>query len=191
MMKRPYRNILCIAIIALLFLTGSNALQATGAVPGSSGDPIVTQSFVLEQLAALRSELVMLVSTNLGQGGQQQFNLTDTQRAQIVSDVVQIIQQQLQQQPPQPQMAQTWQPVQLFWGQRLIGGEGAEIIVRSGVANAIVPGANGLSDVTAGVDIMSGQIPVNHMIIIPRSDGRGIVAQGEVWVLVRGPHLIH
>ncbi len=72
-------------------------------------------------------------------------------------------------------------------GYSLIGSAGAEIILRGGTAKAIDSQLGGLSDVTSGADLRSGQnIPANHLLIIPRDDGRGILAVNDVIVLVRG-----
>ena len=86
----------------------------------------------------------------------------------------------------------SYSPLQLFEGQRLIGGEGAEIIMRSGEAEAIDSnGENGVSDLTAGKDLMTGDsVGLNHLLVVPRSDGRGIKALTEVWVMIRGDYSV-
>ena len=82
-------------------------------------------------------------------------------------------------------------PVQLAEGQKLIGGAGTEIIVRSGEATAIDNGENGVSNLTAGIDLRTGeQVGLNHLLLVPRADGRGITALTEVWVMVRGEYEI-
>lgn len=85
----------------------------------------------------------------------------------------------------------SYSPISLTQGQRLIGGEGTEIILRSGEATAIDNGANGISDLTAGLDLMTGsQVGTNHLLLVPRSDGRGILATTDIWVMVRGTYTI-
>ena len=82
-------------------------------------------------------------------------------------------------------------PVKLEAGQTLIGDEGTEIILRSGEATAIDNGANGVSDISAGKDLMTGNVVVaNHLLLIPRKDGRGIVVTTEAWVIIRGNYTI-
>jgi len=79
------------------------------------------------------------------------------------------------------------QIVSLAAGQTLAINGGTEIIARSGKAIAIAGNGGGLSDITEGKDISNGDnIPLNHLIIIPRSDGRGIKAITDVIVMVRG-----
>lgn len=76
-------------------------------------------------------------------------------------------------------------------GQKLIADSGAEIILRSGEAKAIVSEQGGLCDMTDGKDIGKDEIiPNNHMLIVPRSDGRGIVAVTEVYIMIRGKYKI-
>ena len=71
---------------------------------------------------------------------------------------------------------------------------GGELIVRTGKAVAVSSDANGLSDMTDGLDIPPGK-PVgnNHLILFPR-DGRGVkAAEGsktDLIVLVRGGYEI-
>ncbi len=82
-------------------------------------------------------------------------------------------------------------PISLKAGQKLIGQEGCEIILRSGEATAIDNGANGISDLTAGVDLTMGMAAgLNHQLLVPRTDGRGIAAKTDIWVMVKGMYQI-
>ena len=82
-------------------------------------------------------------------------------------------------------------PINLIAGQTMIGGEGCEIILRSGLATAIGNATNGVSDITAGKDLMTGaEVKANHLLLVPRSDGRGITATTDIWVMVRGEYVI-
>lgn len=85
----------------------------------------------------------------------------------------------------------TYSVVQANAGQKVLGKGGTEIILRSGEATAIDNGANGVSDITAGQDLMTGQrVGLNHLLLVPKDDGRGIHALTEVFVMVRGPYTI-
>jgi len=82
-------------------------------------------------------------------------------------------------------------PLQLQPGQSLIGDEGTELILRSGEGTAIDNGANGVSDISGGRDLMSGmKVELNHLLLVPRGDGRGIKVSTEAWVLIRGSYTI-
>ncbi|HZK01292.1 MAG TPA: hypothetical protein VFC96_00340 [Anaerovoracaceae bacterium] len=85
----------------------------------------------------------------------------------------------------------TFTPVFVTAGKKLIGGEGTELILRSGGALAVAKGADGLSDVTEGKDLNGGfAVTKNHLLLIPRDDGRGISAATDIWVMVKGTYFI-
>ncbi|HHV07766.1 MAG TPA: hypothetical protein GXX69_06095 [Firmicutes bacterium] len=79
------------------------------------------------------------------------------------------------------------QVLELEAGEVLRGEAGTELILRAGQAIAITAPQGGISDLTAGRDIQSQEaIPANHLLLIPRSDGRGLKTITNVVVLVRG-----
>ena len=69
-----------------------------------------------------------------------------------------------------------------------------DIMLRAGEAEAVVPeSAQGnLSDYTVGAEIADGQaIPLNHMILIARGDGRGIrILSDEAYIMIRGEYTV-
>ncbi|MNJ69128.1 hypothetical protein D3C77_654390 [compost metagenome] len=71
---------------------------------------------------------------------------------------------------------------------------GTEFIVRIGQAVVYTADANGISDLTDGVDIAPGEdVSNNHLLLFPR-DGRGLTvkesAAGGLTVMVRGSYEI-
>lgn len=85
----------------------------------------------------------------------------------------------------------TFTAKQLLAGQKMIGKEGTQIILRSGEATAIGNASNGVSDLTSGQDLMTGApLSANHLLLIPREDSRGIAATTEIWVMVSGGYTI-
>ncbi|NGM82294.1 hypothetical protein G5B47_07685 [Paenibacillus sp. 7124] len=79
-------------------------------------------------------------------------------------------------------------------GQTLIASAGAEFIVRAGKAVIYTQDANGVADLTDGLDLTNGQsAPTNHLLSFPR-DGRGITVQdGQTLglvVMVRGGYTL-
>lgn len=77
-------------------------------------------------------------------------------------------------------------------GTKIVVEDGGELIVRSGKAIAYSTDANGLSDMTDGVDIAPGKsVGNNHLILFPRG-GRGVEADPKqtkgLIVLVRGAY---
>ncbi|MDD3169371.1 MAG: hypothetical protein PHC91_07930 [Eubacteriales bacterium] len=88
-------------------------------------------------------------------------------------------------------VSDTYTVVKVNAGQKVIGKGGTEIILRSGEATAIDNGANGVSDITAGQDLMTGQrVGMNHLLLVPKEDGRGIQAITELYVMIRGSYSI-
>lgn len=80
------------------------------------------------------------------------------------------------------------------FGNKLIVADGGELIVRTGKAIAYSTDANGLSDMTEGLDIAPGKpIKTNHLILFPRG-GRGVEADPKqtkgLIVLVRGTYIV-
>lgn len=71
-------------------------------------------------------------------------------------------------------------------GQTLILENGSELIVRTGGA-VVVTTTSGLADVTIGTDIDDGEaVGLNHLMICPRTDGRGVRFTADSWIMVRG-----
>ena len=143
--KRFLLILVCVSLALVTVVANAETL-----LPGSSGDPVVTKSYVDTKLAELESKL----ST---QGG-----------------------------------SETYTPVMIPANKTLIGGQGTEIIFRAGEATTIDNGANGVSDITAGKDLRTGEsLTLNHLLVIPKEDGRGIKANTEVWVLIRGAYKLN
>ncbi|MBB6670618.1 hypothetical protein [Cohnella nanjingensis] len=81
------------------------------------------------------------------------------------------------------------------FGKKIIVEDGGELIIRAGKAIAYSTDANGLSDMTDGLDIAPGKaVGNNHLILFPRG-GRGVEADPKqkngLTVLVRGKYLIN
>ncbi|WP_313756134.1 hypothetical protein [Tissierella sp.] len=129
--------------------------------PGSESDPLVTLSYVEKKIEQLK----YYVDEKLGT------------KSNGNNDVG------------------SWAVVELPSGKSLICKDGTEIILRSGNARAIAVVTNGimngLTDVTAGKDlVMEENIKANHLIIVPRDDGRGARALTNSFFLVKGDYEI-
>ncbi|CAK7085194.1 hypothetical protein KQI38_17845 [Tissierella carlieri] len=129
--------------------------------PGSELDPLVTLSYVEKKIEQLK----YYVDTELGK--KNTGNETTG----------------------------SWAVVEVPAGKSLICKDGTEIILRSGEARAIaivVNGVmNGLTDITVGKDLaMEENIIANHLLIIPRDDGRGARALTNSFFLVKGDYEI-
>lgn len=84
-----------------------------------------------------------------------------------------------------------YQPVFVETGQTILGHEGTEIILRSGVGVVVTLGSDGITNLTKGIDLANGQsVEKNNLLIIPREDGRGIKVSSSAWFLVKGGYTI-
>lgn len=80
----------------------------------------------------------------------------------------------------------------LSTGQTLVGDAGCEIILRMGTATVVATSKGGLCDTTIGGDWPDGSpVPSNHNLIVPVSDGRGIKADSDVILLVKGTYSLN
>jgi len=80
-----------------------------------------------------------------------------------------------------------FQPVHVMAGHVILGHEGTEIILRSGSGVAHVTVDVGIANVTAGVDLLHGAaVAQNNLLIVPRTDGRGVRTTSDSWFLVKG-----
>ncbi len=162
----------------------NTAIGAGTSQPGTADDPVVTKSYVDQQIQKALGGGVSTGSgnssgSNSGSTGTGNSGSTggDTSLPPLVSgasDAVEIV---------------TVKP-----GQQLIGKSGAEFIVRSGKAVIVSEGTNGVADLTDGIDLTNGQAaPTNHLLSFPR-DGRGItVLEGNKYsltVMVRGGYTL-
>lgn len=154
----------------ILFNVASMVAAGDAAEPGSPENPLVAQDYVDEKVAELTSKVAELTS--------------------IIEDL-KSQNEDLKNQLAEQLKTQKFEAIEVKAGKRLIAGGSAEIVLRSGRATAITSPNGGLSDLIAGTDIPAeASVPLNHLILIPRDDGRGLKAQTDVWVLVKGTYRI-
>ena len=85
----------------------------------------------------------------------------------------------------------SFKPVLVQVGQTIYGKEGTELILRSGKGNAVVPGKEGIANITNGMELKNkNTVNKNQLLIIPRDDGRGIKVTEKAWFLVKGGYSI-
>ena len=89
-----------------------------------------------------------------------------------------------------------FQVLELKKGQRLRAQSNTlEIILRPGGAAFVTSphGDQGIADLTWGTELLNGdRLPVNHSLLIPRADGRGIsVSSDTAYVIIRGSYEIY
>jgi len=69
--------------------------------------------------------------------------------------------------------------------------ENSLFILRSGEAVAIAGEGGGISDLTTGYDVgTDSPIELNHLLLTPKSDGRGVKMTYDGWVMISGGYSI-
>lgn len=142
--------------------------SAAGTEPGSSADPLVSKSYV-DQLVARFAEKSYV--------DQKAAGFAD--KAYVDAKVAEIA------------AASVFQVVNVPKGATILGQSGTEMVLRGGKATAVVSQKGGVLDATGGADLWQDQaVPPNHLLIIPVSDGRGVRAQTDLILIVKGPFTI-
>ena len=154
--------------IMLLVMLVSSFVFTVLAAPGSSEDPVISLSYITD---ILWPEIKEYVDNSKAQ------NLPESGNGHIT--------------PEGMEYSDTFKVVSLTAGQKLIGGDGCEVILRSGNLAVIASERGGVSDVTAGIDLPGGTLsPANHLMIIPVNDGRGFIVNADSYVMVKGDYKI-
>ncbi len=168
-MKR--RKIYVTTAISIMLISGLTIYASSDSTPGSVSDPLATKSYVDEKIDKAMSLIGELIEKKNDNNDNDNDNNNNDSNSQS-----------------KDQISLTFEPIgPLKAGTIIYGGQGTEIILRSGSATAICPDINGLQNVTKGIDIPRGeQIPLNHLIIVPRKDGRGIRIEEDSYIMVRG-----
>lgn len=144
----------------------------------SSEDPIVSLSYLTK---IFRTELL------------EELNETIEDEIDRRMENLDLSQYQPSVQEPAASASSAYEVVELSWGDALYAAGACDIMLRSGSAYCIAPDpSQGISDYTAGVEIYNYQyLTKNHMCLIPRGDGRGIMADSEsVFVMIKGEYTI-
>lgn len=166
-----------VGLVGVGFWAGGAA--ASSNEPGSAADPLVSKSYV-EDLASdlesrLQSRLAGLadkeyVDERILLMGQNQSDGVD--KAYVDSKLA-------------------FQVVNLSAGSRIIGEAGTELVLRGGKAIAIAGPLGGLLDATGGTDVPQGEsVKPNHLLAVPRADGRGLYATQDAVLMVKGNYTI-
>ena len=201
-MKKHLKSL--IVVVMLIAAMAAMYFVPAFANPGDASDPLVTRRYVDGRIAELSAEIAELRAiinsgTSMGTVDTNNLPLTPVEREALFSEFIQYF-ESIYGDFLNAALAATgpvlpgvpggdvvpFTPVQVPAGSRLYAEAGAEFILRSGRATAI-SGADGMVNVTTGVDIVNGNnIPTNHLLLVPRSDGRGFRADTDVWVMIKG-----
>ena len=203
--KNAKSILVVVAMVAILAIAHFVPIIAQ---PGDASDPLVTRRYVDDRVAQLTAEINNLrnIVNSIAPGsvsGATGGNFTNADRDALFADIMvyfetmygdmlRTVAALAEATDPTPGTAQMvpFEPLFVPAGRTLIADGGTEIILRSGQAIAI-SGPDGLVDATAGVDIINGRaIPLNHLLLVPRTDGRGMRFTTDAWLLIKGGHQI-
>ena len=85
----------------------------------------------------------------------------------------------------------SYKPVYVSLGQTIYGAEGTELILRAGKGKIVIDGVDGIVDASTGSNLKQGSVvTMNHILIVPRADGRGVNVTEAAWFLVKGDYTI-
>lgn len=167
-----------ILISSISFIVSTPYVQANE--PGTSYDPIVSKSYVEQKF----NEILNILDnqdSNLHMGISQEL------KEAIIEEILLKISGE-----SNNISTGTFTPIMLNTGQILIGTDGTEIIFRSGNAISYSNIQEGIVNVTKGTNMDANQsLEANNLLIIPRNDGRGVLALEDSWFLVKGGYTIN
>ena len=85
----------------------------------------------------------------------------------------------------------TFKVVEVPAGKSVYGEAGTEFVLRSGKGSIIATSKGGVADLTSGKDLKNESIvPLNHHLVVPISDGRGLKLTAESLVMIKGGYTI-
>ena len=151
---------------------------AVGAAYDSSENPLITLSYLTD---IFRIELLEEIDESLEA---MEARLETSSGEQSWYDEPEVV---------VPDVVEHYDVVELRYGDALYAVSACDIMLRAGQATCIAPDpTQGISNYTVGVEIYGGEyLTKNHMCLIPRGDGRGVLAQSEsVFFMVKGDYTI-
>lgn len=190
--KRKSR-IALLACMVLSFAMLAVSSAAGAGQPGSTDDPLVTKSYVDQKISQLAAQI------GSGSGTSGTGNVSQATIDQLRTDVGDLTKfiidalQQIETLKGRVAALETGYTVveNVQAGKKIILAGGSEAILRSGSATAIEGTNGGLVDASAGVDLKQGaNVPLQHLLISSRSDGRGLLIKSASYLLVRGSYTI-
>ena len=182
MKKKTLRTGVCAALVCLVLA----AFVAIANEVGSQGDPLVTLSYLNETFL---QQIMDGVDEKLAKRSETLSEKIMKQISDAKWDI--LIELGSSYGDETGGMAISFTAVTLSPGQTLYGGAGCEVLLRSGSAVCISEGKSvpGLVDTTDGTSINHGSALVqNHLYMM--TDQRGVQAQEEIVLLVRGEYTI-
>jgi len=180
-----------VIVISLLLV---HTVSGIGPDPGSDEDPLVTKGYVDSELGKFSAQVnskINLLKSELRKSKSDEDTETVKRKFLELEETVDNLNNQIEEQLKRTK----FKVVELEAGQCIILGDSAEIILRAGKALAISgEKGDGLADITTDSKknnlVTDDIVPLNHLLLASRNDGRGIKAVAKAWVLVKGGYSI-
>jgi len=174
------KSILWITTVGLVLTALLNIALAATETPGSDSDPLITSSYLDKKIQEIASGIETAVNSLQAKIEENNSNLA------VMDKKVEALSK-----TTSGGAGSIYEIVNLSAGKKIICESSTEIIVRTGKAKVVSSNSSGLSDVTAGYDASPGSyIETNHLLIVPRTDGRGIIAEDACILMVKGTYSI-
>lgn len=161
--------------------------------PGSQEDPIVTLGYVERRLEQIKYYIDQSIKEIKNGETETDINIVDinSELETLKAKIDQLGSGLSNEDSPGLVSSSKFEVVFVEAGKLIYFGDSTEVIWRSGKATAIASQNGGLSNLTIGKDIQTGEeIPLNHLILIPRDDGRGMSVIVDSYVMVKGVYNI-
>ncbi|MCL2772464.1 MAG: hypothetical protein FWD71_03855 [Oscillospiraceae bacterium] len=194
----------CFSFIFSILLNssvGADASAGSVSAAGSADDPLVTKSYIDKVVAQINQMISDKIAANPSASlavAPPAANVgtvpAETSATAAGMDYIYPSQQDGTVDPAVVAAA-TYDLVQLTKDQKIRAKSGTlEMILRPGGTATVISSyqTQGIADLTTGNEILNNQdVPINHSLIIPRADGRGItVTSVTAYILVRGDYEI-
>ena len=172
-MINPFKNkriILALAVLTCLFCAGAFAAD-----PGSSSDPLISLSYFENKIKELKTTLLEELTGTFSIKFEALEKDVDKTLKEVSENGI--------------STSTEFKVITLSEGEMITCQAGTEIIVRSGKSIVVTSetSSGGISDITAGKDLANGEeIVNNHLLIVPKADGRGIKAAITGAVMIKG-----
>ncbi len=162
-----------IVILLTVTLSLGWTVLAFATDPGSEKDPLISLSYFENKIEELKTDITNTLSKELT----GKFDELKTSFEKTVNEI----------KDKGVSAPSTFEVININENENIICEAGTEIIIRSGKFTAIGSVSGGISDVTAGRDLITDEeIINNHLLIVPKSDGRGISAKVAGAVMIKG-----
>ncbi len=189
--KRKSKLVLMVCVLLSCIVLVVSSASGAGQ-PGSDSDPLVTKSYVDQQITKLTAQIG---SGTTGTGTGTVDSAAVAQLQTDVGDLTKFIIDALTEietlKARVASLESGYTVVEAKTGQKIILSGGSEALLRSGKATAI-KGVNGvIVDASSGLDLNDGaNVPVQHLLISARTDGRGLLIKSNSFLLIRGAYTI-